>query len=325
MAKENIRKFRVIGVPWHVAHQHTLCQLSFIERYDLLINPYRTWGAKSRPFPEKMKWVDYYKKGEYDFAILHVDQQCLADRIGKGLLYKQVNNLIQDIPKIVINHNHMTPYHDKYTYEETVQRMKELVGNNFMIVNSHTARDQWGWGKTVVHGMKVDEWWDNPKEPRATCFVSSAGMEKAYRREVLRNTIQLLSEWGHRFYWIGIDVKFNSFNEYREWLSRSLVYLNLTFQSPMPRSRTEAMLSGACVVTGKHQDADMFIKDGENGFLVGDDPVEIATLVSRLLTVDTKKALKVGKRGREFAREYFKFENFEKQWESVLREVGVWK
>lgn len=318
-----MKKFKVFGIPWHVAHQYTLAQLPFIERYDLLINPYRTWGEKSRPFPEKMNWVTHYEPGKYDFAILHVDQQCLSGRIGKGLLYKQVNDIITDIPKIVINH--MTPFHDVFGYDETVKRMKELVGDNFVIVNSHTAADQWGFGKPIIHGMNSGDWFDNKKEPRATCFVSQAGMEKAYNRDVLRNVISLLNEWGHKFFWIGADVKFNTFDEYRNWLSRSLVYLNLTFQSPMPRARTEAMLSGACVVTGKHQDADTFIKDGENGFLVSDDPVEIATLVSELLTTRVKDAIRVGKNGKKFAQEYFSFDKFALQWEEMLREIDVWK
>lgn len=315
-------KFNVIGVPWHVGHQHELAKLPFIKNYDLLINPYRTWGDKSRPFPEKMGWVDHYEKGKYDFAILHVDQQCLSERIGKGLLYKAANEIITDIPKIVINH--MTPFHDKYTLQETKDKMKKLVGDNFMIVNSKTAQEQWGWGHQIRHGMSADEWWDKPKEPRATCFMSDAGMEKAYKREVLRNTISLMKEWGFKFFWIGVDVKFKTFNEYREWLSRSLVYLNLTFQSPMPRSRTEAMLSGACVITGRHQDADTFIKDGENGFLVGEDPVEIATLVTRLLSEDLAEAKKIGQQGKKFAQEYFSYDNFAKQWEDVLKEVGIW-
>lgn len=318
-----MKKYRIIGLPWHVGHQHCLAQLSFIERYDLLINPYRTWGTKSRPFPENMRWVTHYEKGKYDFAILHVDQQCVSSRIGKGLLYQQVNELITDIPKIVINH--MTPFHDDFSKEEVIKRMKKLVGKNFMIVNTYTAAKQWGWGYPVIHGMHVDEWWSKEKEPRVTTFVSQAGMEKAYRREILRNTINLLNEWGFRVYWVGVDIKFNSWDEWREWLARSLVYLNLTHESPRPRSRTEAMLSGCCIVTNKHQDADQFIENGVNGFLVEEDPVEVATLVARLLTTDVKKAKEVGERGREYARKHFNFENFEKQWINVLKEVGIWK
>lgn len=318
-----MKKFNVIGVPWHVGHQYELAKMPFIGQYDLLINPYRVWGDKSRPMPDNMKYVTHYEKGKYDFAILHIDQQCIGSKIGKGILYKEVNSLIQDIPKIVINH--MVPLHDTFTKEETIEKTKELIGDNFMIVNTYKAKEMWGWGYPVIHGMEVDEWESNAKEPRATIFVSPAGMEKAYQRDILQNTISQLREWGIRFYWIGQDVKFNNFNEYRDWLSRSLIYLNLTHESPRPRSRTEAMLSGCCLITNKHQDADMFIENGVNGFLVDEDPVEVATLVARLLTVDCKLAKEVGERGREFARKEFCSQKFIDQWIEVLKLNGLWE
>ena len=302
-----------------VGHQFEIAQMSFIGQYDLLVNPYRTWGTNSRPFPEKCNWVTHYEKGKYDFAILHLDQQCVNSRIGKGELYKQVNEVIQDIPKIVINH--MTPLHDSLPDSEVVRRVKELIGDNFMIVNTHEARKMWGWGKTVVHGMDVNDWYSNPKEPRATIYVSPAGMEKAYKREILRNTISLLNEWGFKFYWIGTDVKFKTFDEYRDWLSRSLVYLNLTHQSPRPRARTEAMLSGCCIVTNRQQDADTFIENGKNGFLVDEDPVQVATLVSELLTSRCAEAKKIGEVGRKFAQKEFSRKNFEDQWLEVIKEA----
>jgi len=315
------KKYKVIGVPWHVGHQSEIAQMSFIGQYDLLVNPYRTWGTNSRPFPDKCNWVTNYEKGKYDFAILHLDQQCVNSRIGKGELYKQVNEVIQDIPKIVINH--MTPLHDSLPDMEVIRRVKELVGDNFMICNTFEARKMWGWGKTVIHGMDIDDWKSNPKEPRATIYVSPAGMEKAYKREILRNTISLLNEWGFKFYWIGTDVKFKTFDEYRDWLSRSLVYLNLTHQSPRPRARTEAMLSGCCIVTNRQQDADTFIENGKNGFLVDEDPVQVATLVSELLTSRCAEAKKIGEVGRKFAQKEFSRKNFEDQWLEVIKEVGV--
>jgi len=304
-----------------VGHQSEIAQMSFIGQYDLLVNPYRTWGTNSRPFPDKCNWVTNYEKGKYDFAILHLDQQCVNSRIGKGELYKQVNEVIQDIPKIVINH--MTPLHDSLPDMEVIRRVKELVGDNFMICNTFEARKMWGWGKTVIHGMDIDDWKSNPKEPRATIYVSPAGMEKAYKREILRNTISLLNEWGFKFYWIGTDVKFKTFDEYRDWLSRSLVYLNLTHQSPRPRARTEAMLSGCCIVTNRQQDADTFIENGKNGFLVDEDPVQVATLVSELLTSRCAEAKKIGEVGRKFAQKEFSRKNFEDQWLEVIKEVGI--
>ena len=54
--------------------------------------------------PENVHYVPYYEKGLYDLAVFDVDQQCVDPRIGKGQLYRALNEEIQDIPKIVINH-----------------------------------------------------------------------------------------------------------------------------------------------------------------------------------------------------------------------------
>lgn len=283
-----------------------------------------------------MNEVTHYEKGKYDLAILHIDQQSIydpekGDRISKGRIYEELNETIDDIPKVVINH--MTPFHDKYDSDKVVRKIKNLVGDNHMLVNSHTAQGQWGWGNSIIHGMTTDEWWDLPKEPRVVVSLSQAGMEKAYRRIFLHAVIRQLREREVPFIWIGVDRRFDSFDAYRDFLGRSLVYLHPAWQSPMPRARTEAMLSGACVVTTPYQDANTFIKEGENGFLTSkvktkdprimDSPEYTADLLEKLVLHEPKRAREVGQRGKEFARGKFNSKNFAKQWESFLKEKGI--
>lgn len=333
-----MNKFKVVGIPWHIGHQAELAKLSFIERYDLIINPYRTWGTKSRPIPDNVNFVPYYERGKYDFAILHVDQQSIydpdkGDRIHKGKLFQDLNSLITDIPKIVINH--MTPFHDKYDNSYVIEFIKNMVGDNYMIVNSYEAQKQWGWGHVVTHGLTESDWWDLPKEPRAVVSLSPAGMEKAYRRTFLHSVIRELKDMKVPFFWIMNDKKCETFDEYRDFLGRSLVYLNPTWQSPRPRSRTEAMLSGCCVVTTPYQDANTFIEDGVNGFLTSkyeirdprimDNPVYTAKLIKRLVMDEPELAIKVGQQGKKTAKELFSFNKFEEQWVNVLKECGIWK
>jgi glycosyltransferase involved in cell wall biosynthesis len=333
---ENNRKFKVVGVPWHVGHQFELARMSFIEQYDLIINPYRTWGTSSRPVPSNVNFVPYYEKGKYDFAILHVDQQSIydpehGDRIHKGKIFMELNKIIDDIPKIVINH--MTPFHDNYDTPYVVEFLRKMIGDNFMIVNSHEAQKQWGWGHTVTHGLHADDWWDLPKEPRVVVSLSPAGMYKAYRREFLVAVIRELEKLGVPYAWIMNGKKCNSFDEYRDYLGRSLVYFNPTWQSPRPRSRTEAMFSGCCIVTTPYQDADTFIEDGVNGFLTSkmkdprlmDNPVFTANLLKRLVIDEPELARSIGQEGKKTAMELFTHDKFEEQWIEVLKLVGVWR
>jgi len=308
--------------------------MPFIEKYDLLINPYRTWGVESRPLPDNCRFVTHFKRNYYDLAILHVDQQSIydlekGDRISKGRLFKETRETIgDDCPVVVINH--MTPFHDKYDNSYTVQFIKKLVGKDLMIVNSKEAAQQWGFGNTIIHGMNVNEWWDLPKEPRIVTVLSPAGMEKAYRRIFLHQVIRRLKEWQIKHTWIGVDKKFGSFDTYREFLGRSLIYFNPTWQSPRPRARTEAMLSGCCVVTTPYHDADEFIKDGVNGFLTStmqitdprviDNPDHTANILKDLVE-NPQKAIKAGQKGKATAQKLFNKKNFNVQWEKLLEKL----
>jgi glycosyltransferase involved in cell wall biosynthesis len=227
----------------------------------------------------------------------------------------------------------MTPFHDKYDSPYVIDFIKRITEGTFMIVNSWEAAKQWGWGHTVLHGLTPEEWRDLPKEPRATTVLSPAGMEKAYRRIFLTTVKRMLSEMGVPFVWIGIDRKCESFDEYRDFIGRSLVFFMPTWQSPRPRARTEAMFSGCCIVTTPYQDADTFIKHGFNGFLtsqnaikdprVMDNPEATAKMIKKLIFDTPDVALKVGQEGKKTANELFSFDKFQSQWWEVLKMIGV--
>jgi hypothetical protein len=278
--------------------------------------------------PKNMKMVWQYDPGYYDLAILHLDQQCFNPEISKGRLYREANKFIRDIPKVVINH--MTPFDDRLDTPEVIERCKEVVGDNLMVVNSYEAANQWGFGWPIIHGLDPDEWWDLPKEPRAITVLSPAGMEKAYRRVFLNVFSRKLKEnYEINFVWVGVDRgNFPNFDEYREYLGRSLIFVNATWQSPRPRARTEAMMSGCCIVTTRYHDAETFIDNGINGFLLGDkrsdnpntidNPEMAAKLVNELLTLRPDEALKIGQKGKETAKKLFNSEKFKEQWTRLL-------
>lgn len=334
-----MKKLRVFGVPWHVGHQYELVRLPFFGDYDMIINPHRTWGESSRPIPDNVNWVTHYEKGKYDLAILHVDQQSIynpeiGQRIHKGKLYMELREAIgNDCPIITINH--MTPFHDDFDSPFVVEAIKALTKGTTMVVNSYQARQQWGWGEVIIHGLHPDEWYDLPKEPRAVTVLSPAGMGKAYRRIFLTTVQRMLGEMGVPFTWVGGpgDISFSNWEAYRQYLGRSLVFFMPTWQSPRPRARTEAMFSGACVVTTPYHDADTYIRHGENGFLtskyphkdprVMDNPEFTAQLIKSLVIDNPELAMKIGQEGKKTANELFTFDKFADQWEILLKKVGV--
>ena len=396
-----MKKIRIFDTPWHVSANYSLINIPNTE-WGLLKNNVRQWNSDARPIPKNAHFVPYYEKGKYDLAILHVDQQCIDPLIGKGILYRNLNEVIQDIPKIVVNHGTpwwperwqtygqgtwTTPpqykkrkdfeaYHQRFLIDggvmvvkgelEKIEGMKKLIGDNTMVVNSHRAKEMWGWGEVIIHGLDKDEWFDLPKEPRVVTGLSAGGLDSYYGRDFLQKTKEIIHDrFGLRLVHIGderdwtIDrhYKFNGnaqprwsgFKCYRDFLGRSLIYFNPTQESPMPRSRTEAMLSGCCVLTTPFHDADSFIncdlrdiwknsegtdefiravdgiiergKDIVNGFLVPTNPLAIAALVNHLIYNRFREAEQIGANGKKTAQEIFSKKRYDSEWISLINKV----
>ena len=338
-----MKKIRIFSAPWHAGHQWELFKLPNTQ-WTFLINNVRRWhDDKKRPYepasrPEPpVEWVTYYEKGKYDLAILDIDQQCISADIagGKKQLYEHINKVISDIPKIVINHG--TPYWPEYFTKEQIinggtvmmrgkpkyiSGIKKMVGSNYMISNSKQARDAWGWGDYIIHGLDPDEWWDLTKEPRVITVLSPAGLDKYYNRELLMRLKGILrDEYAITHVQIGLDFKSKSFDDYRYILGTSLLYLNCTFDSPMPRSRTEAMLSGACILTTPYHGGDWVVEGGKSGFIIGNDPYKIAALINELIENRYQQAIKIGQRGKERAKKILSKERFQQDWQKVFDKV----
>lgn len=300
----------------------------------------RKWSESARPLPEHVEWVTHYEQGKYDLVLLHVDQQCLSETLarGKTILFKEMKKLlVGKIPTIVINHGTPT-YPEAFTHlaqedgygnaekdgeRWARDRMRELLqGVDKIVVNSHEAAKDWGFGQPIIHGMDADEWLDLPKEPRITVVISPAGMgEKYYGRRFLRETRTLLEEkYGFHIMWVGEHGFAPSWNHYRKYLGSSLVYFNPTIGSPMSRSRTEAMLSGCCTVTTKYHGADSFIKDGVNGFLCKLNPEDAAKKLAWCME-HYQESVAIGQVGKKTAQRLFNWERFRDDWLNLVGNV----
>lgn len=314
-------------------------------KFHYLENNVRRWSKySSRPepttwlTPDEFEWVDHYEPGKYDLAILHVDQQHVDPRIGKGQLYRQMNEVIQDIPKMVMNHG-TSMWDDFYTEDLVINGgevhsprgtfqltgMKKLIGDNFMVVNSYKAVERWGWGYPLIHGMDKDEWFDLPKEPRVVLSLSPGGLDKYYNRGLITAIKGAVKEkTGIDVYHVNVNVKFEEDNwtQYRNFIGSSLINISPYKDSPMPRSRTEAMLSGAVVLSSKYHGADEFIEHGVDGFIVPDNPLSYANAIHELLNGNYRKAVEIGQRGKIKAQRLFDIERYLDDLEYLINEVS---
>jgi len=339
-----MKKIRILNHPWHLAHQYELYKVPDTEW---------TWLAQyKRQYNEmprgdmmgkfNINTVPHYESGKYDIALLHVDQQCFDEDIwerGKGSVYRELNSVIKDIPKIVINHG--TPYYPEnfpcnikkenykslgYTEKQIgmsgqlIDFCKSVVGDNYMIVNSHRAQEEWGFGTAIIHGQDKEEWFDLPKEPRVITTLSPAGLDKYYDRSFLRGIREELEDRDIGFCQITVDVNFKSFKEYREFIGRSLIYIHPMKEAPMSRGRTEAMFSGCCVITTPWHDADKFIVNGVNGLFMPRNPKLVADMIEGLI-YDYQTAIKIGQEGKKTAIEKFSGDRYRQDWREFMEYV----
>lgn len=333
-----MKRLKIAATTWHVMHAWDLYNaLSDVADFYLIDNMWRSWRKKeylaARPIPANVKFVPFYEEGIYDFAILNVDQQCVNDKIGKTVVFKELNERIKDIPKVIINHGSpvypeflMQTGMTKQQAEEDCRRIiKGMVGDSLMVVNSHEAASEreWGWGYPIIHGLEASEWYDLPKEPRIFTALSPAGCEEYYNRDIMNEiTRKLKMTYGYDLYWAKMSVKTDgSPEDYKEFLGRSLIYLDVSFRTPMNRARTEAMLSGCCVVQVKGgHDLERFAKDGENMVFVDNSPEAIVKTMVDLIENRYDEAVKIGQAGKETAIKHFNRQRYAEDWKRFITE-----
>jgi len=341
--KDRIKIFTALN---HAGNEYELLKIvkKYPVKFSYLENNVRRWSKFTpRPLPQDMytkdefEWVTHYEPGKYDLALLRVDQQHVDPNIGKGWLYRDLNEIIQDIPKIVVNHG--TPMWDEFYTEDlvinggviqtpkgerTLTGMKDKIGDNFMLVNSYEAVKRWGWGYPVIHGMDVEEWFDLPKEPRVILSLSPGGLDKYYNRQLISAIKgEVKGRSGLDIAHFNVNVKFDhdNFFEYRDFTGRSLIAVNPFRDSPMPRSRTEQMLSGCCVISSKYHNADEFIEHGVNGFIAPDNPISYAEAIHYLVNECYQEAVEIGQRGKETALKLFNIDRYHKDMMFVFEEI----
>lgn len=332
-----MKKIRIWKSPWHLAHDYDLMMaLKDVADFDLLVNYTRRWDERIRPFPPNANWVIDFEKDKYDLAILNIDQQCSNFDLNKANLTVQMKKTIKEIdPKVpIIFINHGTPVYPElfadatpktnYVSEQLKKEIMDIVGDDYMVVNSAQASKDWGKGFPIIHGMDIDEWkFSEEREPRVATFISIAGIgDKYYNRSYLAAVMELLNDkYAIKLQWINTPNSFTAKNidDYKEFLSRTLVYFNPTYASPMPRSRTEAMLSGCCVVTTETHGAKEFIEEGFNGFFVPHNNPEYASkLIASLIKDNYELAKEIGLRGRETAKRLFSRERYSQDWQNLI-------
>jgi len=323
-------RLRILDYPWHQVHLYRLCQ-ALPADFTLLATKPLIWNAAQRPpAPNFLGAVDpdTIDPADYDLALMHLDQWCGERHNLRALPYRIMRSISQNLPRVVVIHG--TPDN-----EANRQEILCLIGDEQVVCNSRAAALEWSGGedrvsryglpqfRPIIHGYTVDEFWSEPLEKRRREIVticSGGNLSRIYHGlpliERLMRDVPL--------FWLGPQGNRNwceNYDVYRRMLAETLIYFSPTRRAPMPGARTEAMLSGCCIVSVPGHDVEDYVVNGETGFVVRDYVQARDTL--RTLLAHPDLAYKVGQAGRKVARKLFTAELLRKQWLALLRDIGV--
>ncbi len=303
------KRLRIGKIPWHTGHDYELTKMPV----DFLLagDKHRRWATSQRPVPDNVTFVTSDALAECDLLITHVDQWIFQE-IDKLSVFKR--SLEYDVPTVIINHGcNMV---DGCTSEE----MRQLVKGHFVICNSSTAHAGWGIEGSIYihHGMSPEEWpQTNYGRQNIICTQTFSKIHSLYRNNDAIVAFEALT--GIKVDWVGRDYKFDTFDKYRAFLSRSSIYFSPSFASPNPRARTEAMLCGLVPVTTNAHGESEYIENGVNGYCSNDLDELFQHLVR--LKNDHDECVRLGTAARETAHKLFNSKRFVGEWRGVLEKM----
>jgi glycosyltransferase involved in cell wall biosynthesis len=349
------RKLRVLTYRWHVPHQYELYKMP----YDFVLvtglsGLADSWEYGKRPMPDNVQMIHYseIKPEEYDFAVIHFDENVLSPEMCNdkvpldwGRSFKWFIEQTTVLPSVCVCHG--TPqFYGQYdlgyseanlllTIEDARQELVDLIADRLVICNSHQARSEWGFRKsrTIWHGFSPHEYPLGPRDHGILSMGADAYVNRPhYNGQLAFNVIsRLLVEIGIQVSTLSVDDPSSAYapntndwaqtkyHNYARQLSQFGIFLNLTLRSPMPRTRGEAMMAGLVPVSMNNHDVDLFIVNGVNGF-IGSTEGEINEYLQWLIGNPAKRE-KIGNEARRTAFDIFSQSRFLADWDSLIHDL----
>jgi len=322
-------RLKILDYSWHQVHLYRMAQ-ALPATFTVVGVKVPHWNTAQRPIPDNVRLVGIHEFDEdvtgYDVAILHLDQW--VDRLNlRASPFRWMRETTREIPQVVIMHG--TP--DNPQNRKGVLR---LIGDLPVVCNSRQAAREWDGGegrldryglpqfRAIIHGY-TDEFFYYPLSYRslgAITICSGGDMSRWYHGlslvERLKREVPL-TWYGPR----GDQPWRPNYTSYRGLLASALIYFSPTRRGPMPGSRTEAMLSGCCVVSVSGQDAEDYIETGVNGFIVRTYSEAVECL--RWLLENPEAAYRVGLQGRKDALKFFDHRRYAANWVMHLMRMGI--
>jgi glycosyltransferase involved in cell wall biosynthesis len=346
------KRYRVLTYRWHVPHQYEIYKLPFDFTLLTGVGSAMTeqWDYCQRPLPANawFERADKINVGDFDFAILHFDENVLAHQNTNGVLGPEWGSAFQwfrehvALPKVAVCHG--TPqfkgqYNMLYNEPDLMQvieperqRLVDYLSDVPVVCNSHQAQREWRFknSRVIWHGFDPAEF---PAATYERGIVSPLGplvmSRPHYRgyflyREVFDGYYDELKPGRLKvpepsLVYSGNAYALAKYRNYVDELRRYSVYFNPTLRSPMPRARAEPMMCGVVPVSARNHDVEMFTQNGVNGFY-GDSADELREQL-RFLVRNPDAARKIGEQARLTAMALFNYDRFLGDWHALVRDV----
>jgi len=256
-----------------------------------------------------------------------------------GRSFKWFAKNLKNVPKVAICHG-TPPFEGQYAantdelftfqpYEEERLRLVELLADVEVVCNSYQAQLEWGFKKSRViwHGLDPQE--IPPGSHHLDVVSHGVDFHRPHYRgaHMASRVISKLETKGitcndHKHQGAKLlPISHPSFASasFRAWIDHvgsHRVYLNTTLRSPMPRSRTEAMMSGTVPVAYLSHDVNCYIRNGVNGFYSKDEQELYDFTV--FMCKNEKAFKKVSEQARLTAMDVFNHDRFLADWSDLI-------
>lgn len=317
---------KILEYPWHQAHLYRMATALNDIEFTVAAIRLPVWNQAQRPVPINVSFIEEPEivPYDYDLAVLHLDQWC--DRLNlRALPYRLMKQTTKNIRQVVIMHG--TPDSKKNR-----QAILRLIDGLPVVCNSKQAAREWdggeglldAWGEPqftpIIHGYH-DEFYNYPSEKRSEAVTICSGGELSYEYHGLPLVERLKRDVPLVWYGPRGDRQWKTnYDDYRDMLSSALIYFSPTRRAPMPGSRTEAMLSGACIVSVPGNDFEnIIVEHGMDAFIV--NTYEEARDTLNYLLNNPGIAYGVGQAGRKTALREFGAARYADDWRAMLRRL----
>lgn len=346
-------RYRILTHRWHVPHQYEIYKLPF--DFTLLTGTgtgfTNGWGHEQRPLRPNVRMLpaEQVDQSQFDMAIVHFDENVLSPDLSNGVLSGDWGDTFRwflenvKLPMVAVCHG-TPPFVGQYganpdpirtfaAYQADADRLRSALANVEVVVNSHQAAADWAFHRSRViwHGLDPQEFRDGSHE--LDIIHHGVDLHRPHYRgaHALRAALGILesepdlkiSTHKHPLDApVGrSDPRFADF-AFQGWLrhlGRHKVYLNTTLRSPMPRSRTEAMLCGAIPVSLDTHDVSRFVENGVNGFY--SSSVEELAGFCRAVCRNEQMRERISRAARETAIDVFNHDRFLTEWVRLVEQT----